>query len=67
MRTRIGKWLVIPLAFSLSACGTGTWLNNRFSIDDIPPSGLVLDARHRVILVTDKSQDAEATTPNNAT
>lgn len=59
MRSRIGKWLVIPLAFSLSACGTGTWLNNRFSIDDNPPSGLVLDARHRVILVTDKSQDAE--------
>lgn len=59
MQTRIGKWLVIPLALTLSACGTGTWLNNRFSIDDTPPSGLVLDARHRVILVTDKSQDAE--------
>lgn len=65
MQTRIGKWLVIPLAFSLSACGTGTWLNNRFSIDDNPPSGLVLDARHRVILVTDKSQDAEQARDGN--
>lgn len=55
MRNRIGKWTVIPLVLSLSACGTGTLLNNRFSIDETPPSGLVLDASKRVILVTDKS------------
>lgn len=55
MRTRIGKWTVMPLVLSLSACGTGTLLNNRFSIDETPPSGLVLDASKRVVLVTDKS------------
>ncbi|MBU1691442.1 MAG: hypothetical protein KJ958_12080 [Gammaproteobacteria bacterium] len=67
MRIRTVKWLVIPLVISLSACGSGTWLNNRFSIDDTPPSGLVLDARHRVILVTDKSQNAEQASEGNNT
>lgn len=45
-------WILCSLALGLGGCSST--IHKRFSIDDAPPKSLSLDAKQRLVLVTDK-------------
>lgn len=56
MLSRIGKTLVVILSVLLTACGS---IYHKFTIDEPPATSLSIDARQRVILVTNKGGPTE--------